>query len=248
MYQSLHKHATTVTNPSRNICYTSDNSLGDDVGAFGDRVRARRVQLGLTQDQVAKLVSVSRVAITKWENGTTQPEGENLFSLSKALNCDIEWLLYGKTDHKQITEPMSLYATTARRVPLISWVRAGEWTDTCQAATLADCSDWVSTTASVSRSAFALTVRGDSMQRADGQSIPDGAKIIVEPQFDPDHIAGKVVVAMLDGGNEATVKELMIDGPSRYLVPWNIRYNPIPINGNCRIVGVVKQVVIDLFL
>ena len=86
------------------------------------------------------------------------------------------------------------------------------------------------------------------MQRADGQSIPDGAKIIVEPQFDPDHIAGRVVVAMLDGGNEATVKELMIDGPSRYLVPWNSRYNPIPINGNCRIVGIVKQVVIDLCL
>lgn len=247
MYQSLHDDATTVTKRSRTICYKTGIPVGENVSAFGDRVRARRSQLGLTQDQVAKLVSVSRVAITKWENGGTQPEGENLFSLSKALNCEIEWLLYGSAEHK-LTDPEPLHATTARRVPLISWVRAGAWTDTCNAATLADCSDWISTTANVSKSAFALTVRGDSMQRSEGHSIPEGAKIIVDPQFDPDYLSGKVVVAMLDGGNEATVKELMIDGPSRYLVPWNTRYNPIPINGNCRIVGIVKQVVIDLCL
>lgn len=247
MYQSLHKHATTVTKPSRNICYPDNNLLGDDVGAFGDRVRARRVQLGLTQDQVAKLVSVSRVAITKWENGTTQPEGENLYSLSKALNCAIEWLLFGKSEI-ELKESDALYSIQAKRVPLISWVQAGSWTDTCNPVTLADCTDWISTTSNVSANAFALTVRGDSMQRAEGQSIPDGAKIIVDPKFDPDYIAGKVVVAMLDGGNEATVKELVVDGPSRYLVPWNTRFNPIPINGNCRIIGIVKQVVIDLCL
>lgn len=247
MYQSLHEDATTVTNIASNICYKIGISLGDEVDSFGDRVRARRNQLGLTQDQVSRLVSVSRVAITKWENGTTQPEGENLYSLSKALNCDIEWLLFGKSKD-EIKEGDTVYSISAKRVPLISWVQAGIWTDTCNTATLADCTDWVSTTSNVSANSFALTVKGDSMQRAEGKSIPDGAKIIVDPKFDPDYIAGKVVVAMLDGGNEATVKELMVDGPNRYLVPWNTRFNPIPINGNCRIIGVVKQVVIDLCL
>jgi len=246
MYQSLHLDATTVTMSFSTLSYIGGQRSGRSM-EFKDRVRARRNQLGLTQEQVAKMISTSRVAITKWENGTTQPEGENLYQLSVALKCSIEWLLYGKDENSAI-EPESTYstATSARRVPLLSWVQAGSWTDTCSPATLADYSDWVSTTANVSRCAFALTVRGDSMQRADGHSIPDGAKIIVDPQFDPDHLSGKVVVAMLEGGNEATVKQLVVDGPSRYLVPWNTRYHPISIDGNCRIVGVVKQVVLDL--
>nr|MBF4355074.1 Cro/Cl family transcriptional regulator [Vibrio anguillarum] len=35
-------------------------------------------------------------------------------------------------------------------------------------------------------------------------------------------------------------------GPHKFLVPLNPKYDPIPINGNCRIVGYVKQVIMDL--
>jgi SOS-response transcriptional repressor LexA len=53
---------------------------------------------------------------------------------------------------------------------------------------------------------------------------------------------GKIVVARLDGTNEATVKKLVIDGHQKFLVPLNPRYPNIPINGNCIIIGVVKGV------
>ncbi|WP_280632777.1 LexA family transcriptional regulator, partial [Salmonella enterica] len=57
---------------------------------------------------------------------------------------------------------------------------------------------------------------------------------------------GKIVIARLDGTNEATVKKLVIDGPQKFLVPLNPRYPNIPINGNCLIIGVVKGVQYEL--
>jgi len=191
------------------------------------------------------MISTSRVAITKWENGTTRPEGENLYQLSMALQCSIEWLLHGKDDKMAKDKPAEYGLTViARRVPLISWVQAGAWTDTCSQFTMSDVSEWIEVGGGVSSCAFALRVRGDSMQRAEGKSIPEGSIIIVDPQVEPTQ--NRVVVAMLDGGSEATVKQLVVDGPARYLVPWNSRYHPIPIDGNCRIVGVVTRVVMDL--
>ncbi|MOA02614.1 putative HTH-type transcriptional regulator [compost metagenome] len=71
-------------------------------------------------------------------------------------------------------------------------------------------------------------------------TIPQGATVIVDPDAEP--VNGKIVVARLDGTNEATVKKLVIDGPHKFLVPLNPRYPNIPINGNCTIIGVVKGV------
>ena len=39
------------------------------------RIKERRLQLSLTQEALAKMLSVSRVSITKWETRVTEPEG-----------------------------------------------------------------------------------------------------------------------------------------------------------------------------
>jgi SOS-response transcriptional repressor LexA len=46
---------------------------------------------------------------------------------------------------------------------------------------------------------------------------------------------------MLTDANEATFKKLVIDAGKTYLKPLNPQYPLIPINGNCRIIGVVVQ-------
>ncbi|SQD06170.1 Repressor protein C2 [Escherichia coli] len=45
------------------------------------------------------------------------------------------------------------------------------------------------------------------------QQYQKGATVIVDPDAEPRH--GKIVIARLDGTNEATVKKLVIDGPSK---------------------------------
>lgn len=216
---------------------------------MNERIRMRRLQLEMTQLQLAKAVGVSRVSVTKWEAGVTQPDGENLHVLSQVLSCSPEWLLYGKGE-KDGKDDIKLrpITNTPFNVPVISSVQAGSWTDSYTASRITDVIRWCSTTVNVSDDAFALDVRGESMTNPHGlPSIPEGSTVIVEPHYGSvEELSGKIVVAMIDGSSEATVKKLVIDGPNKYLMPLNPNFRPIEIDGNCRIIGRVVQVTQDL--
>ena len=45
---------------------------------FNENLKYLRKQAGLTQEQLAEKLSVSRQAITKWESGESLPAVENL--------------------------------------------------------------------------------------------------------------------------------------------------------------------------
>ena len=161
---------------------------------MNERIKARRTQLNMTQQSLAKMLGVSRVSVTKWETGVTKPDGENLHMLAKSLDVSPEWLLFGGNEPLS-TELVSARKTIAvKQIPVISAVQAGDWTSTYASATIDDVLRWVNTTARVSESAFGLDVKGDSMTNPNGApTIPEGSTVIVETQF------GKIVVAILDG-------------------------------------------------
>lgn len=69
---------------------------------LSDRIRRRRNELDISQQKLADAVKVSHVTIFKWENGETEPRGQNLFKLSKALKCSPTWLLYGDEDQQPL--------------------------------------------------------------------------------------------------------------------------------------------------
>ncbi|MBF4390949.1 LexA family protein, partial [Vibrio anguillarum] len=92
---------------------------------------------------------------------------------------------------------------------------------------------------------FWLTVEGDSMTSPVGISIPSGARILVDPSIQPAN--GNLVVAKLDNVNEATFKKLVVDSGQKYLKPLNPNYPLLPINGNCKIIGVVVDAKIKLY-
>ena len=60
---------------------------------IGQRIRARRKELKPTQEDVAKKVGVSAVAIGHWEKDTNEPSGTNLHSLAKVLRISIDELM-----------------------------------------------------------------------------------------------------------------------------------------------------------
>lgn len=62
--------------------------------AFGERLKARRDLLGLTQDYLAQKTGISRAAIQAYESGKI-PKGDYLLILSDLLDCSIDWLLKG---------------------------------------------------------------------------------------------------------------------------------------------------------
>ncbi len=60
---------------------------------LGEKIREARKKAGLTQEQLAEKLMISRPAITKWEIDRGLPDIENLKALSKLLNVSLDQLL-----------------------------------------------------------------------------------------------------------------------------------------------------------
>ena len=58
-----------------------------------DILRQLREKNHLTQDQMAERIMVTRQAVSRWENGETQPNTETLKILSREFNISINTLL-----------------------------------------------------------------------------------------------------------------------------------------------------------
>lgn len=60
---------------------------------LNERIKNCRRKSGLTQEQVAEAMGVSRQAVTKWENGQSAPSTENLFKLASLFGTTVDLLL-----------------------------------------------------------------------------------------------------------------------------------------------------------
>jgi len=121
------------------------------------------------------------------------------------------------------------------RVPLISWVQAGDWAHAADLLSPGEAFEWIDTTVTVQAHTFALRVTGDSME----PDFPAGMILVVEPEMDAQ--PGDFVIVK-NGDDEATFKQLVRDGADFYLKPLNPRY-PIKPLGRSKIVGVVREAV-----
>lgn len=62
---------------------------------LGKQVAARCKQLGLTQEQVADEIFVSRQSISNWETNKTYPDVQSLLLLSQLFHMSLEELIQG---------------------------------------------------------------------------------------------------------------------------------------------------------
>ena len=61
--------------------------------SLGETLKEHRVRCKMTQEFVAESLGVSRQAVSKWENGTSDPSTSNLFALAKLFGISVEELL-----------------------------------------------------------------------------------------------------------------------------------------------------------
>lgn len=61
--------------------------------SLGEALKEHRTQCKMTQEFVAEHLGVSRQAVSKWENGTSDPSTSNLLALAKLYNISAEELL-----------------------------------------------------------------------------------------------------------------------------------------------------------
>ena len=61
--------------------------------SLGEVLKEHRIRCHMTQEFVAEHLGVSRQAVSKWENGTSDPSTTNLLALAKLYGISAEELL-----------------------------------------------------------------------------------------------------------------------------------------------------------
>lgn len=174
-----------------------------------DKIALRMRELRITQDELAEKAGLSQVSIHKILNGGGT---RKLVAIARALQCAAEDLV--SDSPKGLGEPRVAYTNTsgpiafAEEVPLISYVQAGEWSEAIDLYEPGYAENFISTTHTHSKLAFALRVEGHSMTLPpdiEGRSFPPGMIIQVDPE--KPWKTGDFVVARHDG-NKVTFKRL----------------------------------------
>jgi SOS-response transcriptional repressor LexA len=216
----------------------------DDAGI---RSRGRGVDI---HRQLKSLgVEKTTQAISKWLNGEAMAEADSMAALCSWLKVRREWLEYGVLPKSQ--ESSNIYPRRAGhennvssipdcfgKVPLISWVQAGAWCEATSNFESYHADTWLSCPVAISRSGYALLVRGDSMTNpSPGRSYPAGCIIFVDPEIESK--TGDRIIARLPRTNEATFKVLAEDAGRKFLRPINPQYPIIDITEETHICGKV---------
>jgi len=74
---------------------------GDDQMNIEERIRELRKSKGLSQEELAEILGVSRQAVSKWESGQSLPEIEKLIAMGDLYGVTIDYILKGNTSSPQ---------------------------------------------------------------------------------------------------------------------------------------------------
>lgn len=177
---------------------------------IGDKIRKRRKELGLSQEQLALRVGYgTKGAIANIENGHRAPPRDHIPALSAALGIPLAEFFHG-------TVP-GPHPGPAAMVPVFSSVHAGDPTTAVEDVIGYELVD------GSAPDVYALRVKGDSMS----PQILEGDVLIVQKQSTAD--SGDIVIALL--GDEACVKKMTVTDEGVLLLPLNPAYSPIFLPG-----------------
>ncbi|MGL6152384.1 MAG: LexA family protein [Aeromonas sobria] len=165
-----------------------------------ERIRELRKKHGLTQQKLGELIGVKKSSISQWENDEHSPSGDNLAQLSKVFGVSAHWLATGKGS-PELSNVEPAVIPQGNRVPILSYVQAGNWREMCEQASNFDGNvEYVSVGGEIGPYGFGVWLRGDSMVPL----FKEGDLIIVDPDEGPQ--PGDYVVAK-NGSDGATFKK-----------------------------------------
>lgn len=71
---------------------------------FSDNLQYIRAQAGITQEQLAERLDVSRQSVSKWESGASFPEMETLLRICDLYQVDLDTLLRGSAEESSVSD------------------------------------------------------------------------------------------------------------------------------------------------
>lgn len=201
---------------------------------MGTVIKRLRKAKGMSQAVLADKIGVATPNVSRYENGSQGIEFDKFSLIADALGVKVSEMFAMAEGGNNVIDGPDIKG----RVPLISWVQAGEWQRIFENNDL-DNVEWVETTYKVRKYTYALRVVGDSMET----KFPEGCIIIVEPEEQP---ANKSYVIVRQDGDKATFKQFIDDGSEKYLKPLNNRYPIMPLQPDSEFCGVVKRMEMDV--
>ncbi|MEF1312371.1 LexA family transcriptional regulator [Vibrio mytili] len=207
----------------------------------GSRLKRFREAQGISQKALAEKCGWGASRIGNYEAGVRSINLDDAEIIASVLNIKPYEILFDSSEIDSIpnVHEIDIQPKLQSSFPLLSSVQAGQWTEACEAYALDEIDEWYEATVKTSKRSFWLKVQGDSMTSLSGVSVPEGTLVLVDTE--KEHCNGSLVVAKLTDVNEATFKKFVTDGGQDYLKPLNENYKMIPINGNCKIIGVVVE-------
>lgn len=184
---------------------------------FNDLIKNRRVELGLTQLDIAKATGVSEATVSRWESGQiSNMRRSKIAALSKVLQLSPGTLMGMEPEAPDVTKTVGTPIDYSKYslIPILGRIRAGLpllAEENVEGYTLTDLNGGAEY--------FALRVTGDSMNAI---GILEGHILHVRRQ--PEVENGEVAVVMV-GDEDATVKRFYATDKTVTLMPQST--NPI---------------------
>lgn len=178
--------------------------------SLGSRLRERRQQLGLTLEEVAQAVGVSKSTVQKWESGTIEDMRlAKAAGLAKVLKVSPLWIM-GISE--SMTDPTP--KAKAKRVPVLGCIAAGD-----PIVANEEHEEYIELSSGPDAD-FCLRVQGDSMIDA---RICDGDLVFIRRQ--PTVENGEIAAVLID--DEVTLKRVYRTPDGIILKAENQKYEPI---------------------
>lgn len=187
---------------------------------MNQRIRAKRQALGLTLEDVSKIVGVTRQTIQKYESGiVSNIPSDKIELLAQALHTTPAYLM-GWEEASLEEQFDNIFPIELKKFPLLGEIACGQpiFCDEDRESYILAGSDI--------RADFCLKCKGDSMINA---RIYDGDIVFIRKQDIVDN--GEIAVVVI--GDEATLKRVYYDRDKNIvtLVAENPKYTPMIYSG-----------------
>lgn len=183
--------------------------------SIGDRIKQRRLEIGLSVDQVADKIGKNRATVYRYESSEIEKFPIDVLTpLAEALRTTPAYLM-GWDDSAQVPTPSNIIPMPeTRKIPLVGTIACGE-------PILAEenIEEYVSIPKDLAGD-FALRCKGDSMINA---RIFDGDIVYIRSQDTVEN--GEIAAVLID--NEATLKRVKLYDDHITLEPENPMYKPL---------------------
>lgn len=204
---------------------------------FHERVSTLRKSLGLTQTELAKQVGIVQRQIAAYEGGESKPRDAVLLRLASALGTTPGWLASGDGQEPNLRNFIPY--TSLRQIPLLTM---GPFADRLDEA-LKSATAFHPCSVTVSDSAFALKIVGESMSGSGGFSFPAGCIVTFDPLIDPQQ--GSFVLYGYE--DEMTFKQYFTDLFQVTLKALNKNYGDLVLNkGDGSVLATAVYAEVDL--